>query len=167
MKNKAKKLLCLVLVLAMAIPFTVFPASAATAYADANDGDLLYTVNFKGDSVYKAGHAWAGMTTKTVSEDGSSITLKPNKNNAGEAAAFGNELNTTNYPAKGNAYTMVFTVTASDANQEIGLYPDWSSGFVVVPGKNQFKYNKTLSDRSKNETIVDYTTYNGCLCVFL
>ena len=161
MKNTAKKLLCLVLVLAMSIPFAAFPAGAATAYADANDGDLLYTVNFNGDSTYAVGEAWAGMATKTVSGDGSSITLKPSKNSKNEAAGFGKELNTTNYPAKGNAYTMVFTVTASDADQEIGLYPDWSSGYVVVPGKNQFKYNKTLSDRSKNETIVDYTEYNG------
>ena len=165
MKNSAKRLLAMVLVLMMTMAIVAIPvtadASAAKNYADAAEGDLLYTVNFNGDSVYRAGHAWAGMTTKTVSEGGSSITLKPNKNNAGEAAAFGNELNTTNYPAKGNAYTMVFTVSASDADQEIGLYPDWSSGYVVVPGKNQFKYNKTLSDRSKNETIVDYTEYEG------
>ena len=165
MKNSAKKLLAMALVLMMTLAVVAIPASAdassATNYADAVEGDLLYTVNFNGDSVYKAGHAWAGMKIKTVSEEGRAITLQPSKNDANEAAAFGGEMNTTNYPAKGNSYTMVFTVTASDADQEIGLYPDWSSGFVVVPGKNQFKYNKTLSDRSKNETIVDYTEYNG------
>ena len=165
MKNSAKKLLAMALVLMMTLAVVAIPASAdassATNYADAVEGDLLYTANFNGDSVYKAGHAWAGMKIKTVSEEGRAITLQPSKNDANEAAAFGGEMNTTNYPAKGNSYTMVFTVTASDADQEIGLYPDWSSGFVVVPGKNQFKYNKTLSDRSKNETIVDYTEYNG------
>ena len=129
------------------------------AYYLASDGDLLYTANFNGDSTYAVGHAWAGMTTKEVKNGGKTIVLKPTTSN--EAAAFGNEMNTTNYPAKGNSYTMTFTVTASDKDQEIGLYPDWSSGYVVIPGKNQFRYNKTLSDRSKNKTIVDYTYYDG------
>lgn len=129
------------------------------AYYLADDGDLLYTANFNGDDTYTVGTAWAGMDQKKVVNGGNAIILKPTKSS--EAAAFGKEMNTTHYPAKGNSYTMAFTVTASDKDQEIGLYPDWSSGFVVVPGKNQFKYNKTLSDRTVNETIVDYTDYDG------
>ena len=129
------------------------------AYYLANDGDLLYTVNFNGDEIYAVGSAWGGMDVHTVLDGGKAIRLRPAKSN--EAAAFGKDMNTTHYPAKGNAYTMVFTASASDENQEVGLYPDWSTGFVVAPGKNMFKYNRTESDRSKNTTIVDYTSYNG------
>ena len=161
MKNSAKKLLALALVLMMTLLSAVIPTSAAIAYDDAEDGDLLYTANFNGDSVLKdVKEAWSGMQTKEVSDGGNTITLKPYKNKS-EAAAFGGYLNTDDYPAKGNAYTIVFTVTASDADQEIGLYPDWSTGFVVVPGKDMFKYNRTESDRTKNTTIVDYTEYTG------
>lgn len=129
------------------------------AYYIANDGDLLYTANFYGDAKYTVGETWAKMQTKTVSDGGKTITLTPNQSD--QAAVFGEEMDPENYPAQGNSYTMAFTVTASDADQEIGLYPDWSSGFVVAPGKNMFKYNKTLSDRTKNETIVDYVEYDG------
>ena len=136
------------------------------AYYIANDGDLLYTVNFSGDSVYQdIGDGWAGMATKSVSNGGKSLTLKPKQNSTNEAAVFGGYMDTTNYPAQGNSYTMVFTVEASDADQELGLYPDWSSGFVVAPGKNMFKYIKTEKDgagkRTVNKVVVDYTEYNG------
>ena len=136
------------------------------AYYIANDGDLLYTVNFSGDSVYQGiGDGWASMATKSVSNGGKSLTLKPKQNSANEAAVFGGYMDTTDYPAQGNSYTMVFTVEASDADQELGLYPDWSSGFVVAPGKNMFKYIKTEKDsagkRTVNKVVVDYTEYNG------
>ena len=136
------------------------------AYYLASDGDLLYTANFNGGdgkiTPYEGNwEGWAGMTTSDVILGGKAIELKPNKNNSNEASTWRAIMDTTNYPVKGNSYTMAFTVTASDKDQEIGLYPDWSSGFVVVPGKNQFKYNQTPSPRTSNNTIVDYTEYEG------
>ena len=134
-------------------------------YYKADDGDLLYTANFNGNDgkIGAAESAWGGMDVTTVINGGNAVILRPAAG-ATQAATYRYVMDTTNYPAKGNSYTMVFTATASDKNQEIGLYPDWQSGFVVVPGKNQFKYNETpkVNDkRETNVTIVDYTEYEG------
>ena len=48
--KKALSLFLAVLMIALAIPFTLLTVSAAsTSYTSANDGDVLYEVNFKGD----------------------------------------------------------------------------------------------------------------------
>lgn len=133
------------------------------AYYLASDGGLLYTANFNGDSVLQPWdgnwEAWAGMATSDVILGGEAVVLKPTVSS--QAASFRGYMDPTNYPVKGNSYTMVFTATASDKEQEIGLYADWSTGYVVIPGKNQFRYNRTESDRTVNTEIVGYTDYEG------
>ena len=109
MKKTAKKILCWVLVLAMAIPFAVFSASAETS-AQA-EIEPLYTVNFNGDSnmakLEKQG--WDANMTVTRSSDGTSVDLKIN---SGKWGNVGSQLNGLNI--QGGSYTFVFTVTASD-----------------------------------------------------
>ena len=135
-------------------------------YYKAADGDLLYTANFNSTDKLVVNNkgvawssAWGGMDVSTVYNNGRSIRLRPAKSN--DAAAYRAAMDETNYPVAGNTYTMVFTATATDKDQEVGLYPDWSTGFVVIPGKNQFRYNVTTDDRAVNETVVNYTNYNG------
>ena len=105
MKKTAKKILCQVLVLAMAIPFAVFSASAETS-AQA-EIEPLYTVNFNGDSnmakLEKQG--WDANMTVTRSSDGTSVDLKIKSGNWGNVSSQLNGLN-----IQGGSYTFVFTV---------------------------------------------------------
>ena len=148
MKNTAKKLLCLVLVLMMAIPFAAFPAGAA------DEVTPLYQVNFNGDSnMSKLTEGWDGDFKITPSTDGSSVTLKVGSGSKwSNASAQLKGLNIQN-----GAYTLVFTVTASDDNEEIGLLPDHQTGFVVNPGQNTFRY----TDHLNNTTPIATTAYEG------
>lgn len=155
MKNTAKKLVCLALVLMIAIPFAAFPVSA-----DANAQTEivpLYTVNFNGDGNMAAlTQAWDGFGTHgevTPSADGSSVSLKIE---SGKWAAAGAELKGLN--VQNGAYTFVFTVTASDDNEEVGVLFDHATGFVVNPGQNTFRYTTHLGGGS---TLIETTTYSG------
>ena len=138
---------------APAVPET--PGAGITA-------ELLYEANFNGDSTWKVGSSWAGMKT-TVIDGGKGVVLKPengaNANN--RASAWGKELDTSKYPMLGNAYTVMFTVTASDEDEAVGLYPDWNSGFVLTPGKNSFRFNKSTEEGKKNTDIVPAQVYDG------
>ena len=135
------------------------------AYYQAADGALLYTATFNaigagGDGICTFEEAWAGMTATPIN-DGQGVVLKPNSDK-NKASVYRAKMNETHYPVTGNTYTMVFTVTASDADEEIGFYPDWNTGFVVIPGKNQFRYNVTTDDdRAVNDSVVGYTKYDG------
>ena len=160
MKNTAKKLLCLVLVVMLAIPFAAFSVSAAATYADFEEGDLMYTVNFKGgDGVFETPKpGWAGMKTATVSSDGSSVTLVPKSASGETGAVWGNCLAYPDYRMLQSSYTVVFTLTAEDENQEIGLFLDWNSGFILKPGSNSYRYGV-----GKDGTTIEGTsgTYEG------
>ena len=148
MKNTAKKLLCLVLVLAMSIPFATFSAGAA------DEVTPLYQVNFNGDSnMSKLSEGWDGDFKITPSTDGSSVTLKVGAGSKwSNASAQLKGLNIQN-----GAYTLVFTVTASDDNEEIGLLLDHQTGFVVNPGQNTFRY----TDHLNAATPIATTKYDG------
>lgn len=151
MKKTAKKILCWVLVLAMAIPFAVFSASAETS-AQA-EIEPLYTVNFNGDgNMSKLTEGWNGSMTITPSSDGSSVDLKVRSGKWSNASAQLNGLN-----IQGGSYTFIFTVTASDDNEEVGIVLDHQTGFVVNPGQNTYRY----TDHYNGETPIGTTKYNG------
>ena len=180
MKKIAKKLLCLVLVLMMAMPIIVLPASAEEDglvhnYADVNDGDLIYDVDFTGTADYWVPSTpWGGMILSDVTEN--SITLTPKSNTDRQSGLFGEALPNENdkssnskFRMNQSAYTVTFTLTAEDANQEIGFFPDWNSGFVINPGQNRFKYvkgyvagkNSNKQNINFTETVFDYVNYEG------
>lgn len=98
--------------------FAAFPASAETSAQ--TDVEPLYTVNFNGDSNMAAlTAAWDGFgysSSKAIdpSDDGSSVTLKIQ---SGKWAAAGAKLE--GLYVQNGAYTFVFTVTASDDNEEL------------------------------------------------
>ena len=130
-------------------------ASPATAYNDAGNRDLLYHADFRGtDGVWAPQSKWAGMSA-TVAADGSSVTLKPNQilDNV-DRSAWGGAIDPAVYTAIGSSYTVTFTLDASDANQFVGFYPDWSSGFVFTPGQKKVSLgqwgNKNLFDGTGN-----------------
>lgn len=130
-------------------------ASPATAYNDAGNRDLLYHADFRGtDGVWAPQSKWAGMSA-TVAADGSSVTLKPNQvlDNI-DRSAWGGALDPANYTAIGSSYTVTFTLNASDDDQFVGFYPDWSSGFVFTPGQKKVSLgqwgNKNLFDGTGN-----------------
>ena len=81
MKRSAKRILSLLLAACMMLG--LLPALALTSwaeetgavdYADAEDGDLLYTVDFGYDDVYTK-HYSDTTATATVSEDGRRLTF--------------------------------------------------------------------------------------------
>ena len=130
-------------------------AHGTVAYEDAGNRDPLYHANFRGTlGVWAPQSKWAGMSA-TVAADGSSVTLKPNQvlENI-DRSAWGGALDPANYTAVGSSYTVTFTLDASDANQFVGFYPDWSSGFVFTPGQKKVSLgqwgNKNLFDGTGN-----------------
>lgn len=79
MKNKISKILCVALALLMTLPAVVLPVGAEEQlvdYAEAEDGDLLLDINFKGDYWSKdfenSDNSDANIT---VSEDGKSLNI--------------------------------------------------------------------------------------------
>lgn len=119
----------------------VVTEAAYTPYDEAQDGDVLYVANFKGDSVWRpttgVSSAWDSMKAE-VAEDGKSVSLTPVRDHDKGRSEWGGALNTDLYTAPGHSYTVEFTVTAEAEDQKIGFYPDWGTGFVVTPGMNQF-----------------------------
>ncbi len=124
--------------------FTVFSVSAETGkyvpYANANNGDLIFEADFRGiPGIWEPAAGWDGMKS-TVSADGKSVTLFPSQDLAKNGrCCWGACLPTQYYTFGGNAYTVVFTVTAENDKQEVGFYPDWGTGFVIAPGMNRFR----------------------------
>ena len=132
-------------------------AHGTVAYEDAENRDLLYHANFRGTlGVWAPQSKWAGMSA-TVSNDGGSVTLKPNQilDNI-DHSAWGGALDPENYTAVGSSYTVTFTLDASDDDQFVGFYPDWYSGFVFTPGQKKVSLgqwgNKNLFDGTGNVT---------------
>ncbi|MBE6535394.1 MAG: hypothetical protein E7677_02065 [Ruminococcaceae bacterium] len=165
MKKRISRILAVLLTICMLpLPFAALPASAAVAvdYDDADDGDLLYTVDFSGDSVFKSpGSSWAGATVDTTQ---TSVTMytKSDSKRISRGSAWGADLK--GYTVLGKAYTTVFTLTASDSDEEIGFLPcDWA-GFVIAPGQNKYKFVTTkhsTNDQGRYEGEITSGTYNG------
>ncbi|MBE6597414.1 MAG: hypothetical protein E7641_07070 [Ruminococcaceae bacterium] len=78
MKKIITLLLAVIMIAGSVLCISATDASPVKAYADANDRDLLYTVDFRGDSAFAP--IAVGQATDyfdyTVSEDGSSLTVK-------------------------------------------------------------------------------------------
>ena len=108
-----KKFFALMLCALMAVSM-IASASAASVkpdkeYANAKDGDLLYTANFK-DPAY--GILYAGNTgTYTVSNDGTTVTIQ-NKDDKDTADYWGVKLESLG-AANGEKYTITYKVKAN------------------------------------------------------
>ena len=144
MKKSFSKILTVLLAVCMLAGAFVFPTAAATDYAAADDGDLLYEVNFNGDNVFKNPKgSWAG---DSVTKTQASVVMSIKKDNDGKnrGSAWGADLQ--DYIILGRAYTTVFTLSASDADEEIGFLPDDWAGFVLTPGQNAYRFITTKKD---------------------
>ena len=139
--KKLKKLLCLTLAVLMMASLAAVSASASTgavAYADANEGDLLYEFDFNGDLWFDpvdGRHFNWNETDAQVSEDGKSVTVtytdKNSDNPDGESksrARFVGSLE--DYSVIGNSYTLEFTV---QSDVRVGIMLDGGCGFSVNP----------------------------------
>ena len=135
---------------------------SAIAYADAEDGDLLYHADFRGsDGVWTTGAAWNGMAA-TAAADGQSVTLRPTGSGDPRGSVWGKALNTTNYRTIGCAYTVTFTLQGSNNDQYIGFYPDWKTGFIIYPGQKKVSAGRSLGGQTADLTaIAGETTYTG------
>ena len=132
MKNTMKKTLCLVLALMMAVPLMVFPANAATAYANAADGDLLYAANFNGDETWQpsteaaiknAGWEWTDSAKLQATVDAQDSSKATFKHTGTVNAAWGGNLE--DYPlASGYNYTIKFTMSFTNTSRPVGLLID-------------------------------------------
>ena len=164
MKKRISKILAVLLaVCMMPIPFASLPVSAATAvdYDDADDGDLLYTVDFTGDSVFSSPDGgWSGATISSQTE--SSFTMGA-KGSSRKGSVWGADLK--GYTVLGKSYTVEFTLSASNNTQEIGFFPDDWAGFVIKPGQNEYKFVTTMNNGSgtegKYEKEITSGTYSG------
>ena len=163
MKKTAKKILCVVLVMLMTVPLIAFQTTAsdyAANYDAVADGELIYNANFKGTSGFWAPKgSWAGMKT-TIASDGSSITVKPSDGTLGGSKVnlWGDCLPYPNFRILQSAYTIEFTVEAENADQEVGLFLDWKTGFAVTPGKDSFRY---VDGKSQKAVTVMEDEYEG------
>ena len=147
-----KKILSIVLVILMTASLMAIFATAATptykSYADAQDGDVLYEVDFGATDpafAFMDGHA-KGVWYKTgavVSGDGKSVTFQHTTENLKytdptEAAnqtkgraKFWTQL--TEYPVAGKSFTIEFTLESA---APVGIYLDCGAGFVINPAEN-------------------------------
>lgn len=88
MKKLIIALLALAVLFSLAAP--AMAASPAKDYASAQDGDLLYTLNFKGDEVYTPGIAGGFKFSLLIpSEDGSALEIKPNDVDENDTTKYG------------------------------------------------------------------------------
>ncbi|MBQ9113127.1 MAG: hypothetical protein IJY08_06060 [Clostridia bacterium] len=123
MKKLLVALLALTMLLGSAFVVSAADASPVKDYATANDGDLLYTVNFKGDSAFTPAVIHGTEMDYVVSEDGSSVTIKGNGGADSKANFWGGKITGLDYSAS-TIYTMTYKVTskANDTkNNSIGV----------------------------------------------
>ena len=114
-----KKLLIAILVATMLfaaiIPLSAAEASPVKDYATAQNGELLYTVNFKGDSVFTPtalGNA-GDRFEYTPSEDGSELTVKGKAGGPTSSQNFWGGTITGLVATTQTQYTMVYKVRAN------------------------------------------------------
>ena len=124
-----KKIIVAILTLAMLVAMLV-PVSAADVtikdYKDAANGELLYTVNFAGDNVFKPkGLGKADTSFDFIpSADGTSIDVKAKENCAESGATSNWGAIIKELPAgKGYTYTFTYKVKANGAgvNNKLGI----------------------------------------------
>ena len=163
MKNRFSKIVALLLTVCMLpIPFASLPVSAATAvdYETIVSGEFLYKVNFNGDDnmAELSTQKWGGGMTVTRSANGESVSMKISSSAWGDVISQLNGLY-----IQGGSYTFIFTVTAGDNNEEVGLLLDHQTGFVVNPGQNKVRYTDHYNwDKGKDTVdVIEPIIYNG------
>ena len=115
MKNNKIRALSLVLAMLMLVSMLtgiVLPASAAAAvsYADAKDGDLLYTVNFNYDAEFtNSSFSIEASEYSVTGENGERVTVS---NKAKKSSFLSGRL--ANYRIKGNVYTLSYYIENSN-----------------------------------------------------
>ena len=159
MKSTMKKILAVALVLMMALPLVAFPISA-----DETAPTPLYTVNFDGDSVFSGSAGWAGAKVETTQTSAVMYTYYNKKASNLASSVWGADLE--GFTILNNSYTVVFTLTASGENEEIGFFPDDWSGFVMTPGKDAYKFVTTTKTGTggtdgKYEGVIASGTYEN------
>ena len=158
--KKALSLFLAVLMIALAIPFTLLTVSAAS-YDSASVGDVLYDVNFKGDSTYNPidGRDNWYKTNATPSDDGKSVTVEyTTEEGTGDTfdkqrARFCSTAMTA-FPVNGRAYTIEFTI---DSKADVGFMLDGNTGFVINPSLNRTSIGQT----DWRSALADYEVYDG------
>ena len=138
-----KKIICLALTLLMVLPMLSVAVGANTLayveYASAQNGDLLYQLDFKGTAgVFTPGDAnGAGWNYSNFqpSADGKSAAFEFTTSNVdGEdksRSRFSGKLE--NYTLAGNSYTIEFTL---DSTALVCIALDGGGGFVIQPTTN-------------------------------
>lgn len=161
MKHTATKFIAMILAMLMVVALAVPMVSATTGeqtasvtyptYAEANDGDLLYEVDFRGDSKYAPRFMknenktdGTGTSTAQVSEDGNSLTLTGTSNNYYGAELQGFDLNSN------TVYTITYTVSQPSGPWQ-GLYVDANAN--KTDGVNGWGGN--------NNNVIGYCQYGG------
>lgn len=114
--------ICLLVCLLAALSVACLPASAADdLYSAANDGDLLYSVNFYGDERYSPAKTLGNPIVEVDPLDHGKVTISTandkTKNRWGGEIS-GLPLN------EGTAYTMYYTVTRESDDGALGVYGD-------------------------------------------
>ena len=148
-----KKILSMALAIIMAASLMAVAASAATGdfkeYDSAQNGELLYEVDFRGTSgVYNPidGRGDWNSVDAQVSADGSSVSVKytdvkaDGSGPAGKPRARFCSTIMEKFSVKGAAYTVQFTI---DANTHVGVHLDGNTGFIINPSENSTCVGKT------------------------
>ena len=167
MKKKFSKILAVLLTVCMLpLPLTALPASAATAvdYDDAVDGDLLYKVDFTGDSVFN--NPKGGWASATVTTSQTSVVMSTKSSSGRLGSVWGADLK--GFTILNKSYTVVFTLEASDDDERIGFLPDDWAGFIITPGQNAYEFITTKNDgyedsnsEGRYEGVITSGTYEG------
>ena len=149
--KKALSLFLAVLMIALAIPFTLLTVSAAT-------GDLLGTVDFSGSNFIDGrGEHW-NKTNASVSDEGKTVTVEYTdiKRNSGDEnrgrARYGSN-KMSDYKTAGKSYTVQFTIESA---AYVGVMLDGNTGFIINPSLNTTSVGQTnVMDN------MPFETYNG------
>ena len=150
MKKSLVILLAMLMVVGAALAVSAATASPVKSYDSSAMGDLLYTVNFKGDDVFKPKDLGTNRNmTYTASDDGSSITIKgkgtDKTRNFWGGKIEGLSVTDTTY------YTMTYKVKAksvADGNNSIGV------GGVIVS-------ETTYKDKNEPQIYSNYARHNS------
>ena len=175
MKKLLVTLLALMLVMGTAFAVSAATASPVKSYDSAAMGDLLYTVNFKGDDAFKPKRLGdIDNMNYTVSEDGSSLTIK-GKGTDKTRNYWGGKIEGLSV-TESTYYTMTYKVNAkasANGNNSIGVGGVYLAD-TGLDGKNEpifycnyarhnavgaTEYRSSLSDPDKIAT--DYVMWKN------
>ncbi|MBQ8817709.1 MAG: hypothetical protein IJZ83_03965 [Clostridia bacterium] len=128
------------------------------------NGKLLLDVNFKTKESLIDKESYDGLD-ETVSDDGKCAELKVNTDKIPSVAGgvWGFEVDNSQemWKTPGKAFTVVFTVTAEDEDQSVGLFLKWKDGFFVKPGQNKYLLGHCSNDGADIDKYLAETTYPG------